>query len=501
MIPQRSSEVSPNFDPSDWKLNRAQQKTIALWLSRKYPVIGLQGGWGSGKTRLCLQIIQVTHETEPGCSGFVLTDSMSRGSRTLTVEFRILEALGWTYKHSHYGQQAPHYLSPPINGKRSKVWILSWKRPSGSALAANSLEGPSVSFGIIDECNLFKDSEPARAALGRIRSGAFPRLLLCGKPTLSPWWLSFAEERGGVGFSVSSRCNRDNLPNFDAWLSSLSPREIQESIDCVPMPPEGAVFDMWSPEKYPKGNILPPDWKPEQWMKTSVSFDFGVRSPSAIVISHDPRIGPNGADVCWLEANPDRASVFEVCEMLRHGLQSYGIPGIYPAHRSHEMPEGSIPCSFAYGDRSGRNTRDDKNMSSAVGDVMATPEVGGLGLRCMTTDDPARININAGVSLLWRLMLNNKGERRLLCSHQLWNYGRQSGGRSFAKSITGYSWSKGSREIPRKDGVHDHACDALRYWAINARWQGIASAHFAKQAFDRSDPFSTPRPTAIGIDR
>ena len=127
--------------------------------------------------------------------------------------------------------------------------------------------------------------------------------------------------------------------------------------------------------------------------------------------------------------------------------------------------------------------RDDQNMSSAMSDVQSSPSAGGLGLRVAYTDQPGRIDVNAGIRLLWRLIENNTKERRLLCSHQLWNYGTQTGGRTFAKSVTNYKWQTGSRDIPKKDGVHDHACDALRYWAINARWGGNESARHAAAAF------------------
>ena len=66
-------------------------------------------------------------------------------------------------------------------------------------------------------------------------------------------------------------------------------------------------------------------------------------------------------------------------------------------------------------------------------------------------------------------------------------YGTQAGGRSFAKSITGYSWQGGSKDVPKKDGINDHACDALRYWAINTRWEGSEVVRQAKGAFRQAE--------------
>lgn len=467
----------------EFKPNKGQMKFIALWLSKRFPIVSMCGGWGVGKTRLVAMLCHLSHEDDPGINGFYVTDSMGRGARTIATEMAaLLEPLGWVYHHAYKGQPAPHWKSPLKNGRQTIVWALSWKRPSGKSMAANSLEGPDCGWGILDEAQVL-DSEVGSAMLGRVRSGNPGRLCLMGKPTYDPWQIRFAESRGGHGFFCPSTVNRENLPNFDDWVNTLSRREVLENIFCVPQSPEGAVFDMWSPEQYPAGNIAPPDWQPEPWMRTAATFDFGVRSPSALVISHDPRIGKNGADVIWSEANPDRASVFDLCGMLKKGIPSFGIPGIWPAYRSEDMPLESIPCHTAYGDRAGRNMRDDQNMSSAMSDVQSSPSAGGLGLRVAYTDQPGRIDVNAGIRLLWRLIENNTKERRLLCSHQLWNYGTQTGGRTFAKSVTNYKWQTGSRDIPKKDGVHDHACDALRYWAINARWGGNESARHAAAAF------------------
>lgn len=484
----------------EFKPNKGQMKFIALWLSKKFPIVAMCGGWGVGKTRLVAMLCHLSHEDDPGIAGFYVTDSMGRGARTIAIEMAaLLEPLGWTYNHAFKGQPAPHWKSPKKHGKQTIVWALSWKRPSGKSMSANSLEGPDCGWGILDEAQVV-DSEVGSAMLGRVRSGVPGRLCLLGKPCYDPWQIRFSESRGGTGFFCPSTVNRENLPNFDDWVATLSRREVLENIYCIPQAPQGAVFDMWSPEEYPKGNVMSPAWRPEPWMRTMITMDFGVRSPSALVISHDPRIGKDGADVIWAEANPDRASVFDLCAMLRKGVPSFGIPGIWPAYREHDLPAGSIPCHAAYGDRAGRNMRDDQNMTSAITDVQLAPAAGGLGLRVAYTDQPGRIDINAGVRLLWRLMETNAGDRRLLCSSQLWNYGTQSGGRSFAKSITNYRWQTGSKDIPKKDGVHDHACDALRYWAINARWAGSESARHAAAAF-RGDPASQRRISRPGDSR
>lgn len=500
MIPRFGNDGAAQFDPEQWKPNAAQAKLLSLFLSGKTP-IGLCGGWGCGKTTATAFIIQSAFESNPGEDGIVVTDSMARGARTVGEELaRLLAPIGWTFKHFSKGVPAPHWLSPELNGKRSKVWILSWKRPSTRAAAANSIEGPSVGYAILDEAQQMLDEEVAVAMLGRVRSGR-GQLIMMGKPTYDPWWVRFANDRGGAGFYASSACNAHNLPDYDNWRAQLSEREVRENLDCIPSPPDGAILDNWEPVEHPAGNLAPKGWKPEDWMRTWVTFDFGVRWPAALVISHDPRIGAHGADVVWSEAAPNGASVFDLCRILRAGKPSAGIPGIWPRHISG-APEGAILVDSAFGDKSGRNRRDDAGLSSAFSDVLQHPSAGGLGLRVNSVTDE-RTDVISGIKVLWRLICNSRNERALLCSADLWNAGRQQAGRSFAASVLGYAWQKGSREVPAKGGPgqFDHHIDALRYWAVNLHWPQIVGIKGAQSAFRSLERGTSNRGGPTGADR
>lgn len=506
MIPQNlSAEASPFYDPADWRPNAAQKRILRVWAQRKHQIMALCGGWGVGKSRLALYICALNHELQPGLPGAIIADSMSRLSSTISNEFdQTLGTIGWEYRNAFHGQPSPHYLSPELDGKRTKVWLLSWKRPSTAARSANSLEGRDLAYAILDEANVFRDEEVATAMLGRVRSGNPGQVLLMGKPTLSPWWCSFALERGGYSQISPSTENAHNLPDFRKWVSTLSRREVLENLMCQPQTPVGAVLDNWTADTYPAGNIAPTDWKPEPWMPTFAAFDFGVRFPHALLISHDHRIGPDGADVVWSEACPDGASVEEVCRILLRGRPDVGIPPAWPANRSGG-PDGAIPIQSVFGDRAGRNRRDDAAMSSAMSDILQPPPVG-LGLRCKYTDESAKIPPIVGIKLLWRLIRDNASRRRLLCSHQLWNRGPELSTRSFAQCVLGYRWTPGSNreQISKRDGF-DHGIDALRYWAINKRWPadiGLRDAYSAFQQPAHPQPIAGPGDRSIaGYDR
>jgi hypothetical protein len=217
-------------------------------------------------------------------------------------------------------------------------------------------------------------------------------------------------------------------------------------------------------------------------MHTVVTFDFGVRSPAALVISHDPRLNDGeGGFVVWAEAVPDNASVYDVCSILKAGRPDLGIPGVWPAYRD-DAPPGTMPVQHIFGDRAGRNRRDDGAMSSAISDVQSWPH--GLGVKVNYTDKPDRVNILAGIRLLWRLTLNGAGRRSLFCSHRLWCGGTNSL-RTFSACVTGYEWSSGAKVAPVK-GTYDHSIDALRYWAINTQWANAQAPLEARAAFNQA---------------
>ena len=224
MIPMREDVLAP-FDVADWTPNRAQAKFLARWHSHAHSCVSAMMGWGTGKTRLIVYLIQSTWESCPNDDGVVITDSLSRGARTIGIEARLLEAIGWRYCNTYRGIPAPHYLSPAHHGGRSRVWIQSWKRPSTKVKSANSIEGVDAGYALLDEANQMTDpdGEVASAMWGRVRSGTVPRVGLLGKPTFSPWWRTWAErQKTGIFFTAASHCNKENIPDFDNWVSTVS---------------------------------------------------------------------------------------------------------------------------------------------------------------------------------------------------------------------------------------------------------------------------------------
>lgn len=467
--------------------NAAQRKLLAH-ISAGAPVVAMMGGWGVGKSRSICQIAQHLAETRPGCRmgivGITLGDLDPFLEEALSVAHPnkgMLARIGWTFVRGGTGGiRRDRLVSPPYKGRRAVLYLLHYKRAKGAALAANTIDGPDLDAIFIEEANKFPDDEVSRAAWGRVRSGRPPLMVLLGKPTPGAWWLRYAEQAGGVAFRAPSRINRPFLPDYDRWVEAMSERERLENLDCIPQAPLGAVYAGWEQRPYPDGNLTPLDWTPDRirGCQTDVALDFGARFPAGLVISRDPDLD---AWIIWSEAQPDGTgggiAVVDLCRQLMRGIPSIGAPGVWPLHRMHQVPAEGLPrvaLTGAVGDRSGANTRDDAALSSAIGDVALPPVAGGLGMvmrQGHDTPSGERRDIIAGVRLVQRLICNGAGRRRLLCWHRLWEWGDAAEGRTLRKCLLGYRWATGSGgDIPLKDGTHDHAMDALRYWAVLREW-------------------------------
>ena len=495
-------------------LNPFQSKFVANWFLGRSTCA--MAGWGAGKSRLIATIMAMQHEFYPGEDGAYLTRDFKKAAPISNEIGALLIPLGWVRKATLNQTPMPHWESPrcPKTGRITRVFVLNYKRAKGQSVAANSVEGPDLGWLLIDEANLFPDDEVARNAFGRVRSGVMPRLGILGKPTYGAWWLRWAREpvrdpgewtnalhsqcdvcnghltvepctgcgwrTRGVAFKAPSKLNRLFLPNYERWRADMSPRERAQNLDCVEMMPDGAVYASWNAEAWPNGNLTPPGWNPREMLagsgrfgaRTVVAMDFGQRAPAAVVMSYDKALD---AWVMWSEAAPDGASVAELVGMLRAGIVDIGAPGIVPRHRASLFPN-SVPCAEAYGDIAGNAKRDDDALSSPMSDFSRPLDAGGFGLLMtpsMSSPKPERRGIAHGVRMVDRLILSGPGgkeKRRLLMWAPLWRWGLAQKHRTMAKALVGYEWHGGSGDVPRKDGVNDHHCDALRYGVACVAW-------------------------------
>ena len=166
-------------------LNELQAQIIGR-IIRKDRIISARCGWGSGKTSALVFSILFVAKVRPGTSILLVTDTAPRYRSVLMPEIeKWLSPLGWIYNHTQQIWLDPH--------TGSSIFCRSYYRPGTRDTTHNPLEGLNITSGVclIDECQTLS-AEVAHKALGRLRAGESPIMILVGLPVVAAWWVSMS---------------------------------------------------------------------------------------------------------------------------------------------------------------------------------------------------------------------------------------------------------------------------------------------------------------------
>lgn len=195
--------------------NEMQQQAIdAWWDDGDRRIVSVVGGWGVGKTALIPMIMQQQAEREPGVNGLIVTRSAEVSSAFEECDATLIGEAGWSLNGAVW--------TDPTG--KTNVEFVSHYHPSGRFF--------DIGWIIIEECNRIDICHTAAVLLDRIRYAKTPRLMLLGKPARDPWWPRWAIDNGGVSIVAPSTMNRDNLPDFDTWVSHMPPETYRDNIMC-----------------------------------------------------------------------------------------------------------------------------------------------------------------------------------------------------------------------------------------------------------------------------
>ena len=438
---------------SDPKLNPLQRDLLRA-LATEQTFIAVRAGWGSGKTSALVFAILAMSHARPGSSSLLITDTSPRYRTVLAPEIeKWLGPLGWEWN------QLKGTWTDPQTG--SVVWCRAYFRPGTRDSSHNPLEGINVSgAAFIDESQTMTE-EVAQKALGRLRSGPSPILVMVGLPVSDAWWVRMAEDNGCPAIFHTSYANRANLS--EAWFratEALPPAEREAMIMNKPTPPTGSVYSEWSEENIVDG------WKYREDMEARIVIDWGFRKPSVLIIAHDPEIG---ADIICAEINPQEVTLEELARLI--------LAVAWPRSHRASAPKARIWLDAGAGDKAGSARNDQTAMSSFK--VLGLDPPKGIGLRLRHTTSPVRTDIVNGVQRLKRAIW----QRRYRMTREVWEAGRRATGNSLRKALESYRWDQ-KKEQPVKDGRED-PLDALRYDCIIWRWGDDA-------ALERRRKSSTP---------
>ena len=420
------------------ELNELQAQIIGR-IIRKDKIISARCGWGSGKTSALVFSILTVAKIRPGTSILLVTDTAPRYRSVLMPEIeKWLAPLGWTYSHTQQVWTDPH--------TNSSVWCRSYYRPGTRDSTHNPLEGLNITSGVclIDECQTL-EAEVAHKALGRLRAGESPIMILVGLPVASAWWVSMSEQAGFNPLLFTSYVNQQNLS--DDWFEAtkLLPAEEREAkVMNKPKPPTGLVYN-----EFTESHVID-NWQYEESMTGRIAIDWGFRKPSVLIIVHDERLQ---ASIICAELNPKEVTVSELARMITAIA--------WPRDLKDKAPSARIWLDTGVADKAGA-ARNDQTGASAFRAMRSAPPTG-LGLALRHTTDPIRTDILNGVQRLKRAFTN----RRYLITREVWERGERATGNSLRKALLSYAWDKS--EKPVKDGRED-PLDALRYDCIVFNW-------------------------------
>lgn len=316
----------------------------------------------------------------------------------------------------------------------------------------NALRGSGLTFVVLDEAAFV-----AREVWARILRPALAdrkgRGVICSSPNGLNWfhelWLRAQKAPTWATFRWPSKMNPLMTPAelADARAMCSGPEFAQE-YEAEFVTRAGQVYADFGEE-----NLVAPFSPKAVEHNVYLGFDPGFAGHSAVTFLAVPR------DVDYQLEQPDlRVTVFDeiyaqrrdtnqiVSDILRvlgrHGLRASDVRRIYidPAGNAPEQRLSGLSPA---------------NALERAGFFVAS----------------RKSEIAPGLELVRSFILSASGRRRLFVTRNCVET---------IRSLRGYSYAMGRngepREEPEKDGLHDHACDALRYALVN-KWSSNNDAH------------------------
>jgi hypothetical protein len=422
-------------------LNPLQREIIDRLLTTPDNYIAVRAGWGSGKTSALVFAILAWAVVNPNTSSLLITDTSLRYKQVLGPEMdKWLTQLGW-----YYVANEGKWIFPPTN---HTVWVRAYFRPGTRDSSHNPLEGLNVTSGlaVIDECQTMPE-EVANKALGRLRSGPKPKIIMCGLPLWDCWWTELAKRANCEIITAGSKVNAANLSSdwFEA-TKNLSEAERLAMVEGIPQAPSGLIYNEFNPVTH-----VVRGWEYNQEFSSRIAIDFGFRKPSVLILTHDPALN---ADVISAEINPQEIKLSDLAKQILDVACPRELAWKYP---------GRILLDGASGDKAGA-ARNDQTALSAFRALKNSPEDGGIGMSFRWCTDPVKTDVMNGIMRVKALL----DEKRILVRDTVWEQGLNCKGNSIRKAILSYAWD--GKEAPKKDGQED-PLDALRYDILNWNWR------------------------------
>ena len=308
-----------------------------------------------------------------------------------------------------------------------------------------ALRGRGLTYLVIDEA-AFVDPEMWTRALRPALSDKNGQALLISTPNGRNWFYHAA--------AIAAGDPRWIYEHWPTWRNPLiSEEEIKDAMASVSeldfrqeymaefVTREGMVYDNFSEE-----NIIEPGSPSWHDWDIYLGIDFGYANPTAICFMAVDRTTEQiiQFDEIYIARTPiEQIERIIIDKLISHGLRPDAIRAIYtdPAGNAEELSSGISPV-----------------------DHLRKSE-----FRWTVINKGSEIA--PGIAMVRSYLLNANGQRRYFITTNC---------RETIRSLSGYTYTKTAlkgetiKEEPLKDGLHDHMCDAIRYFFVNqfdkAKW-------------------------------
>jgi len=382
----------------------------------------VMGGRRSGKSKSAIQEMIAHCLTSPSALAWwvapTYTEAREVGFTEFMEHYTVLEP---AIRTKHEGTMHIEFL----NG--SKLYFKGADR-------RDSLRGRGLTFLVVDEA-AFINRDTWQKVLRPALSDKKGRGLLLTTPNGRNWIFDLYTAAVAAGWSTYHWPSYVNPLITEAELdeakATLSESDFRQEYLGEFVTKAGAVYSDFSED-----NVIEDFNTDDETLTFYLAADFGYANPSSILL-----IAVSGNEdkvVVFDEIYRSRMSMdemsVEIMQMLyNNGLKRTNIEAMYtdPAGNAAELTSGVSPVDV---------------------------------LRRDFTVVNKGTEIPPGLQLVRAFVCNAMGERRLFVTRNCKDLIRSMYGYTYADNTT----TDEIKEEPLKDGKHDHACDALRYFFVNA---------------------------------
>lgn len=416
-------------------------KSQRAYLTAREPRVLLSGGYGSGKTLAnAIKVLSMV-TINPGVPGMLLAPNW----RTMwaVVYRRLIGLLRRTLRPSEI---------PRVTDKQGECYIDFWGTPVylRSAHNVDGYDGLDIGWALLDEAR-YMSRHAWDVCQGRVRQKCtLNQIAIATTPQMG--WLSDEFDSGLDGRRLILAPTKDNAHNLspgyiDGLKQSYSPRMHRALLDGIFTILEGAVYEALDTRESSEWIVdfsAAPQSSYFDGRPVYLAVDPGFRRSSWVwIVEHEPK----GHWVVFDEMIADgRTDAQCVTEVNRRG---WPIDEIWcdPAAGAVQSYEGASTLQSLRAIKT-RAPKPIRVIAAANREIV----FGVDKLRMLLGDPDAGTPIR--IRFTRRLLDIERGkERGVVRDLASYRYPESRDGRPLS-------------DAPLKDGVHDHGCDAMRYWGV-----------------------------------